>query len=1401
MPNTHRWIEITPSEYAWEREALDYLKARLPDGDPFRAWSNFEFIAHDGSINEVDLLVVSLHSVYLVEIKSWRGVVEGDQGTWQRTVDRKKFLVDSPLLLTNRKARKLATLLREQPALAKERKPFLEPVVFLSRARCRLEGPARTGVYLPAESAADGGSNIVDVLSGRAGFDPRRPPPRIDRPLARAFARAMEQAGIRPSQRRRRVSDYVLRQLLLETDAYQDWEAEHVAVASSKRRIRIYPLARTSSATGRTERRGAAEREYRLLDGVAHDGILRAELLTDAEQGPAVVFEHDPAAERLDRFLDRLGDDLTPDVRFDLVRQLAETLQYAHERRLYHRTLSPQRVLVMNPDASRPQLKIFDWQTGKHDPSRDALTRVPGAETVLGLSGDDLNDVYLAPETNLGGLDAQKLDVFSLGAIAYRLFAGKPPAPTVEALHARLSAGRGLKLSDELDGAPESLQLVVECATDPEVTGRPDSVTEFLEQLAAAEQEWAATREPQEQVVHPLDAGAGDFLEHGFLVVRRLGKGATAVALQVEHDDGAGVLKVALDPSLNERVRREGELLRSLRHPHIVEGYGEVELSRHAAVFMAMAGAENKSGAYTLADRIREEGRLSLDLLQRFGDQLASVVQWLEEHGVSHRDLKPDNIGVSGTPLSLVVFDFSLADTPAENIRAGTPQYRDPFLPLRTPPRWDAYAERFSAAMTLHEMATGQLPGWGDGQSDPALIEDEVSLDAELFDPSVREVLTAFFRTALARNYRDRFDNAEEMRHAWFRCFEAIDVSAGGDEDNDLPEHLDGVTDATPLEVLGLSPRLLNALERMGAHTVAELVGLPRIRLYRNKGIGQRIVKRIRDLSELLAEHLAERGRSVDTTTISDDADFPVDPAVWSIDLVASRLTRPPRGEQAAEDERLVRWALGLDNGLELLLSQHAVADKQSASSPAVSRAMRRARDRWQRQGWMKPLRESVATLVARHGGVLTTRELAEALAAARGSTADGEVRLHRAGAAAAAALDTESARSDCRYRLHRDGRTTLVLATRALDTTLIATDEAHVEYVRRLGEVAERLATADPLASPARVQAEIAGVGPPEGMRPLSPERRVRLAVQVAERAALSSRGELYPRGMPAERAVKLGASSLLGPKELSAPQLRERLGSRYPEAKPLPDRPALDTILEAAGLKLVWDHELGKYRSRTPHPSYLTSSSTDAAGASAEEADAADTLDERLRRTIAAQGFLALSVPPRYFMDAERYLAASFRLVPCSLEAALILHMQTLARDLGADWNVVLAADAAPPGSADHRRLHRLVHRAADALQREIAGAPEPLLLTRCGLLARYRQLDLLAAVQDACQRGAAPAARVLCIARRATPRLPVIDDQPLPVVVASAWARPGTAWLTRTAAAPTQPPGAGSPIGGIP
>src|ERR671925_755781 len=96
---SQRWIAVTEPQFPWERAALDYLRERLPDQDPFRTWSNFEFIAEDGSINEVDLLVVSLYRIYLVEIKSRPGRIEGDVATWTWTTDGVARTLDNPILL------------------------------------------------------------------------------------------------------------------------------------------------------------------------------------------------------------------------------------------------------------------------------------------------------------------------------------------------------------------------------------------------------------------------------------------------------------------------------------------------------------------------------------------------------------------------------------------------------------------------------------------------------------------------------------------------------------------------------------------------------------------------------------------------------------------------------------------------------------------------------------------------------------------------------------------------------------------------------------------------------------------------------------------------------------------------------------------------------------------------------------------------------------------------------------------------------------------------------------------------------------------------------------------------------------------------------------------------------
>src|SRR5215831_18251715 len=988
---SQHWIAVAESAFPWEMAALRYLRERLPEQEPFRVWANFEFIADDGSINEVDLLVVSLYKLYLVEIKSRPGQVRGDTCTWTWTHAGRVSSDDNPLLLANRKAKKLKALLQRQTALHGQRLPYVEALIFLSAQglRCELSGAACTGVYMRQDSERHGYPDIVAVLSGTAeNLRGRQGAPMspINRRLSQAISRAIDQAGIRPSQRAHRVSDYRLARLLGETAAYQGWAASHVRFPRITRRVRIYPQALQSTELSRSTRRQAAEREFRLLEGINHAGILKALDLHEHERGPALIFEHDPEAQRLDWFLRDRGETLDIDTRLNLVRQIAEALQYAHEHRLYHRALSPQTLLLTAPASPRPLVKIFDWQTAQRDTPSDSAPR-PTAEDSwqFGLFGDPQSLLYMAPEAIAGmAFDAPKLDLFSLGAIAYHVFSGRAPATSIEELHQKCRLGHGLRISEVLDGAGRELQDLIQFSTCSAVEDRLATVREFLDLLENVEKEFATSA--LEEMVNPLEARAEDRLAGGFIVKKRLGTGSTSVALLVQRDGHEGVLKIALDPNLNARVREEGQLLPTLRHQNIVELYDLVDISGHVALFMAVAGVETKAGTYTLAQRLRYEGRLSLDLLQRFGEELLTVADWLEQKGMSHRDIKPDNIGVGQTAagkLTLVLFDFSLAHTPVDNIRAGTPPYLDPFLRRRRPPRWDLYAERFAIAMTLYEMATGVLPQWGDGQSDPAMLDCEVSLDIALFDLAVRDALSAFFTKALHSDYRQRYDNAEEMRRAWQRVFASVDQPSTETDHGplvDLEGVLSAATEDTPLSALGLSPRVLDALARLGAQTIGELLRLPRIRLYRNQGVGQQTVKEIRALAERLAQHFAARDDQPPGPLHEPEQDItPADPRLCSVDLMARLAV--PRRLPAAEQGILLAF-LGLASPPQdgAWRAQQDIAEGLAVPRQTVQRVLQQARERWSKQPWMTELRKEIAAWLDKNGGILTAHELTAAV-------------------------------------------------------------------------------------------------------------------------------------------------------------------------------------------------------------------------------------------------------------------------------------------------------------------------------------------------------------------------------------------------------------------------------------
>ncbi|MEO6319165.1 MAG: NERD domain-containing protein [Polaromonas sp.] len=147
----NRWHVIAESNFPWERDALEWLRSQLPDREPWSVWTNFEFIDDQGKVNEVDTLVLSPAGLFLVEIKSRPGVVDGDAHTWTWRADGREYTYDNPLLLADRKSKRLASLLRRQSAIvkAKIRLPFIQPAIFLSSTSLhnKLQSIAKTATF------------------------------------------------------------------------------------------------------------------------------------------------------------------------------------------------------------------------------------------------------------------------------------------------------------------------------------------------------------------------------------------------------------------------------------------------------------------------------------------------------------------------------------------------------------------------------------------------------------------------------------------------------------------------------------------------------------------------------------------------------------------------------------------------------------------------------------------------------------------------------------------------------------------------------------------------------------------------------------------------------------------------------------------------------------------------------------------------------------------------------------------------------------------------------------------------------------------------------------------------------------------------------------------------------
>ena len=1420
-----RWTAVSESNFAWEKEALDWLRLHLPDRDPWRVWSNFEFIDDEGKVNEVDALVVSPFGIYLVEIKSKHGTITGDAHTWTWQSDGRRHTHDNPLILANRKAKRLASLLRRQSSVikAKSKFPFIEPLIFLSAIApdaCKLAGLAKTGVFLRGNPDSLKDQGIIARLSGSGSLSHSGPP--ITNELARVFCRAVMEAGIRHSNKHRQVSDYKLERLIAEGVNYQDWEGRHVS-AGVLRRVRIYGYALASTTEARKTLVRQALREFQILEGIEHPGILPVRDFKESELGPALLFDYEPQSKRLDFLLQEQGNRLNVDQRLSILRQLAETLKYAHQKKLYHRALSPQSILVRDAAEAQPRLQIMNWQMASRDGgTAGSFVRTIGTQH-LADQVEDLARVYLAPESYWDEVSVgPHLDVFSLGAIAWHLFTGKVPAANTVELQNELRSGNGLRISDCLDGAGKELQRFIQLSTCPDVSGRFRSMDELLQSLDWLEDELTAP--PQEETVDPSHAKNKDRLEGGFTVVRRLGKGSSSDVLLVTKDGSETelVLKVAIDATHNDRLTAEGEVLAKLRHPNVVEWLNTLQVSGRVALLLKSAGKN------TLAHQIHHQARPSLDLIRRFGEELLQIAIFLEDRGIYHRDIKPDNIGITqsqGGKLQLVLFDFSLTKASVDNIYAGTRPYLEPFLTLRKPPRWDIYAERFAVATTLYELVTGKLPTWGDGLSDPSMIGDEATLDTSLFDPNLREGLTVFFGKALRRDFSERYDNAEDMLRAWRTVFDRAEASP-------LPvDSFEQIAQQarreTPIGELGYSVDALNVLDRLGVHKISELLAVDRVRFRYLKSVGDKVRKEIR----LKAKRLAQlRPDLVAANPSVLDADSSSPPSRSIDELVKQLLT-----QRQDDDEKPEATALAFYLGVETCKADTLwptigeAAQAAGISRPMLTSALLAARARWLKSTVMTDVREELAIVLNAAGGVLTSAEAAASLLASRGCTEqDDELRMRLAAAVVRAVVEAETDLAGPRYQLYPSQ--TIPLVTVSVD---------HADYAIRLGQAVDDLVGVNdipspqprPLASlsprgeglnntqsfsplplgrgaggeglqftgslPSSHQAikSLEEVDKPSGVEALSSQRLLKLAVACSLNAALSSRMELYPKGMAAQRAIRLASGSLNGPHVLSEAQVRERVMGRYPEAEPLPSRPALDALLTDAGAELIYrpdgDKGPGYYPTRKiigPTAGTTTSFSRysslgDGTDEVSEDSVNVRQFEERLAHSAKQGGFLALMVSPRLCRHAEAELlqryAKPLGFSRLSLDQIILETLHEQANALRVDWRKVLDADQDGPGSQDWAKLMRLTALASPKIKAKLMSEKRPLLLVHPGLLARLDLMEIISDLQEATTRTDGLPSVWLLVPMHSQ-GLPTVDGTPIPVISSAQWAEVPEAWF---------------------
>jgi eukaryotic-like serine/threonine-protein kinase len=300
-----------------------------------------------------------------------------------------------------------------------------------------------------------------------------------------------------------------------------------------------------------------------------------------------------------------------------------------------------------------------------------------------------------------------------------------------------------------------------------------------------------------------------------YRVERELGQGGMAtvyLAQDIKHEREVAikVLREDLSASLGAgRFLREIKIAAQLQHPHILPLLDSGEAD--GFLFFVMPYIKGQS----LRERLAREGELPVHEAVRLLTEVVDALAEAHEHGVVHRDIKPDNVMLSGR--HALVTDFGVAKAISEatgrntittlGVAVGTPTYMSPEQ-AAADPHVDHRSDIYSVGVMAYEMLSGRPPFTGSTpQQVLAAHVTEAPDSVRKRRPAISVAIEAVVMRCLAKRPADRFQTAAELHAA----LEPLATPSGG-----LTP-----TETTPISAVLRSPRRLRGIGTAAAIAVS----------------------------------------------------------------------------------------------------------------------------------------------------------------------------------------------------------------------------------------------------------------------------------------------------------------------------------------------------------------------------------------------------------------------------------------------------------------------------------------------------------------------------------------------------------------------------------------------------